>query len=196
MPAATVPSPATARRRPPLAALTSAAIGLAALVAVVLVQRRPADDPHDLVAKGGAVARLYLERDGRVASWDEARGAKPGERIRAEVSAAAPQHAYFAVVDRDGKLLTPLARVAASHLALAAGQTAAFPGAIGLDDADAGELAVVLACPEAAGVAGESELASAVARTLAARGATPAGRSVDAGDGCEAWIFALRGGAP
>jgi hypothetical protein len=178
------------RRRPAAAAFAAMMLVLLAVGGRSLFTTTTPDQPT-LLPKGGASARLYVESDGAVRTWQPGDVVRAGERVSAELSADGPTHAYFTVVDRKGALLVAPERLLTTELDIAAGARGAFERSFALDTDDVGEQALVLACETL--ITESSDTAVRKAIRLVAE-ALQAGRSV-AGvlPGCKGWLFPLRG---
>jgi anti-sigma factor RsiW len=134
-------------------ALSTSAVALAVVAAVVISQRSSVDEDgvHGTRLKGGLALRVHRQRGDHSEAVASGEAFAPGDRLRFEVDA--PDSGYVAIlgVESSGKLYRawPLA-AAATTVHLAAGRGVLLDGAVSLDDAVGREVLYLVQCHDQA----------------------------------------------
>jgi hypothetical protein len=116
----------------------------------------------DLSGKGEASIYVFYARDSNVSEWRSEASLQSGDRVMAEVLAPSPGQAFWAVLDRQGHIISSKQRIEVDRLILSGGQRRAFPGSFELTGDNDGETLAVAFCGtgEAAAIDGAAALTS------------------------------------
>lgn len=143
-----VPKPLSLSRREKSRKLFYLAPILMAAAGIGLMLFQNAErDANPWQIKGGGHVQIYVEEEGYIQAWDEARPLTPQARIKAEVFSEAPAVAFWGVSSRAGQLLQEPDWIMQNKIVLEAQEKKFFAGSLQLDGPSEGEYLCVVVCP-------------------------------------------------
>lgn len=124
-----------------------AATCVAVFVTITFLRER--DDLSDrLSPKGALQISVFWERAGKISPFSSDANLVDGDKVGATVLSAEDGVAYWAIVDRDFKILSEQADVEASRISLEAGIRKGFNSSFELVAPNQGENLVIVVCPK------------------------------------------------
>ncbi len=137
--------PPKASKMRPSVWYTSAAVAMAAMIAIVVYSPK---EEGGFQVKGQGSVRIYAENAGKVIEWDKKTALANGSRVRVEFKATEDIVAYLGVIGRDQIDLLPVGMIWERRLRLANGEVGQSEGSIELAGADEGETILAVTCPK------------------------------------------------
>jgi hypothetical protein len=118
------------------------------VLASITLLREDADVSDRLTPKGALQISVFWERAGKVSPMSPEANLVDGDKVGATVLSAEDGVAYWAITDRDFKILSDQADVEASQISLQAGVRKSFTSSFELVAPNQGENLVIVVCPK------------------------------------------------